>query len=227
MKKLLVFDTETLDTEIVVNEVKKHTLFNAKYGYILNRIISILFFMSAFMGIVGIISTHKNEKDKLVKLTALYDLRQTEIEADELHYMIGYLYLQTENNKPNKDTVYNFIIDCNSWYPEYIMAQAIIESGCGSSDIGQNANNLFGMKYIDQSKQHRPTTQIPGVNYKGYGVYKNWELSVVDRILWELSRFKYIKPSEETYKNALYSYAEAEDYVTSVTNLANKYKNKK
>jgi hypothetical protein len=83
------------------------------------------------------------------------------------------------------------------------------------------------MKYIDQSRPYRPTTQIPGIDYKGYGVYASWELSVVDRIQWELTKYKNVKPNIETYRNGFSTYAENESYIEIVTGIANKYKNKK
>ncbi|MBR4589776.1 MAG: glucosaminidase domain-containing protein [Bacteroidaceae bacterium] len=182
-------------------------------------------FIGIIIFLIGVCVVIKNNCNKEINAVQRYcDSIETASEVNELHYIIGYLYLQTKHERPNKDTVYSFIKSCNVWYPEYIMAQAIIESGAGTSDLSKKANNLFGMKYINQSRPHRPTTQIPDVSYKGYGVYKSWELSVVDRILWELSKYKYTKPTLQKYQNDLSRYAEASTYKNTVISTANKIK---
>lgn len=227
MKRLILFDTETLEQIPVLDKVKKYTLVDAKYGRLAISILSILVFATLLAGATALFTQNKIHTKELAAMQYVRDSIETKEELDELHFAIGYLYLQTEHCKPNEDTVYNFITGCNPWYPEYIMAQAVIESGLGTSDVGKNANNMFGMKYIDQSKPHRPTTQIPGVDYKGYGMYASWELSVVDRILWELSRYKHVKPSLMKYQNGFANYAETETYTNTVISVANQYKNKK
>ena len=224
MKKLLLYDTEDMTTQTVLEEVGKYSVFDAKHGRkFLYTLAGLLVSFVLLSMVVAHLFTEYHYQ-KIDEITAEANAIETKIAKDELHYLIGYLYLQTDTVKPNEDTVYNFIMDCNSWFPEYIMAQAVIESGCGTSELAKKANNLFGMRYIDQSKPHRPTTQIQGVNCNGYGAYKNWQLSVVDRILWEISRYKSVKPSLEKYQNGFCSYAEAENYKTTLINLANKYK---
>lgn len=226
MKRLILFDTETFEQKTVLDSVKKYTVFDAKHGRKeVSVLLTLLFAIIIAVGIFAVVAKHTYDND-ISKMQYYCDSIETKEELDELHYLTGYLYLQTEHGKPNEDTVYNFITSCNPWYPEYIVAQASIESGFGTSDIGKNANNLFGMKYIDQTKPHRPTTQIPGASYKGYGVYASWELSVVDRIMWELCWYDSIKPSQQKYENNFDRYAEAEEYVDIVKALANRYKNK-
>lgn len=227
MKKLLLYDTEDLTIQTVLDKVGKYSVFDAKHGRKFLYTLAGLLVSFVILSMVVACFFADYHYKKIDEITAEANAIETKIAKDELHYMIGYLYLQTDTVKPNEDTVYNFIKGCNSWFPEYIMAQAIIESGCGASELAKKTNNLFGMRCIDQSKPHRLTTQIQGVDCNGYGVYKNWQLSVVDRILWELSRYKSVKPSLEKYQNGFYSYAEAENYTTTVINLANKYKKKK
>ena len=226
MKKLLLFDTETLNTKTILEKVGRYSIFDAKHGRKEIAVLAILLFVAVAVGLFGTLKIYNKHLKEIAALTHYNDSITTKEEVDELHYIAGYLYFQTDTCKPNEDTVYNFITSCNPWYPEYIMAQAVIESGLGSSDVGKNANNMFGMKYIDQSKPHRPTTQIPGVEYKGYGVYKSWELGVVDRILWELNRYKYTKPTLQRYQDGFANYAEAETYTNTVISVAKQYKNK-
>lgn len=227
MKRLILFDTETLEQTPVLNKVKKYTILNAKHGKTFVIALSIFALAILLAGATVLFTQNKLHTRELAAMQYVQDSIETKEEIDELHYVIGLMYLQTEHGKPDEDTVYNFITSCNPWYPEYIMAQAVIESGLGTSDVGKNANNLFGMKYIDQSKPHRPTTQIPDVDYKGYGMYASWELSVLDRILWELSRYKNVKPSLQKYQKGFANYAETETYANTVISVANQYKNKK
>jgi len=226
MKKLLLFDTETLNTKTILEKVGRYSIFDAKHGRKEITVLAVLLFIAVAVGISGILMLKSKHFKEVAALTHYNDSITTKEEVDELHYIAGYLYFQTDTCKPNEDTVYNFITSCNPWYPEYIMAQAVIESGLGTSDVGKNANNMFGMKYIDQSKPHRPTTQIPGVEYKGYGIYKSWELGVVDRILWELNRYKYTKPTLQRYQDGFANYAESETYINTVISVAKQYKNK-
>ena len=70
-------------------------------------------------------------------------------------------------------------------------------------------HNLYGMKKVYK----RQTTQHGELN--GYGVYDNWCLSVLDRLLWDMFTFKNIKPTKEEYLNALKraNYATDPDYI--------------
>lgn len=89
-------------------------------------------------------------------------------------------------------------------YPYVVMAQAMLESGMRTT----NDNNLFGMTY----PYTRPTTTT-GKNSKGWAKYTNWELSVIDYVLWQQEFLKSRKISNETeYLASLGAYAEAPDY---------------
>ena len=134
----------------------------------------------------------------------------TEIEQDEqiltLEYSIGYYFINTPN-EINDDVLYNFLIENGAWYPEILLKQAKLESGNYTSDVYKNSCNLYGMKKVGK----RQTTQRG--TYNGYGVYDNWCLSVLDRMLWDIFRFNNTKPTEEEYLKALEQYAETPDYV--------------
>ena len=107
-------------------------------------------------------------------------------------------YHITQHNEPihlSKDSAASLLIEIGTWYPDIIMAQLQIESGFGVSDVAVKANNLAGMKKTNRRK----TTQIKNMNYNGYGVYNNWESSVIDRVLWDYEFFNGKKPSRRAY----------------------------
>lgn len=147
-----------------------------------------------------------------------------EIDADTLVIKIGRAILEGPSNAPLNDSiVYAYICECRAWYPDYIFAQYKIESASGTSDIAVNANNLFGMRPVT-GKRKSFTTQRLGANYKGYGVYDNWHLSVLDKILWEHFRFGGVKPDEKTYQNSHMKYAEDEQYNENIKKMIEVFK---
>lgn len=129
-------------------------------------------------------------------------------------------YHMFPNKKMSDSTVYEIVCECGAWYPEIIMAQYKIESGGGKSALAKSSNNLFGMRIA----MRRPTTQLSGMSNSGYGVYLNWEHSIIDRILWERWVFKGEKPSYESYMARLEAiYAESPCYRETVEGAARKY----
>lgn len=119
--------------------------------------------------------------------------------------------------------VYKMCIQSGAWYPEIIMAQFIIESGSGTSSVSKKARNFYGMKYI--GTKGRPTLQIPDMNVSGYGVYLNWQHSVLDRVLWDDWVFSKTKPeSREKYLAKINGvYAEDPNYIAKVLKIASEW----
>ena len=124
------------------------------------------------------------------------------------------------------DRLWEFILECDPWYPDIIMTQAVQESGCGKSVVGRRCNNLFGMKkpssrsWRCDSNRHNKKEQ--------YAEYENWKLSVIDRILWEKWVFRNHrgKPSLEEYLSAIgkvYN-TETPGYAEMVYKNAGKYR---
>ena len=126
-----------------------------------------------------------------------------------LEYSIGYWFINTPESI-NDSILYKFLIDNNARYPEILLNQAKLESGNYTSNIYNSNNNLYGMKKVSK----RQTTQN-GEN-KGYGIYNNWCLSVLDRILWDIYIFKGQKPTKEEYFKALQIYAEDTNYINKI-----------
>lgn len=165
-----------------------------------------------------------------------YEIEYTDMQEElaiaqhesNLHNLIGYYVLAEEYSVKLSDSVlWAFIVESGAWYPEVVMAQAKIESGCGRSNVAKKSNNLFGMKKIHRTvDHHRVTTQTPHVEYNSYGIYSNWQLSVLDRVLWDIHVFKDKKPSRKEYYEVLSSlYAEDESYVAKVRAQADIYLN--
>lgn len=122
----------------------------------------------------------------------------------------------------NMNEVYKMCIQSGAWYPEIIMAQYIIESGSGTSQVASNARNFYGMKYI--GTKGRPTLQIPHMNVSGYGMYLNWQHSVLDRVLWDDYVFNKTKPTREQYLVKIGNiYAEDPNYICKVLSIANEW----
>lgn len=162
------------------------------------------------------ISTLNNAKNK-----ELEHLR-TQLEITNIHEIYGRVSISRENLKhPTTEDVWEFIQTLNVWYPEYIMAQAVIESGCGTL-MPTRSNNMFGMRTPK-------TRESVAINFNNpndeYAKYNNWKESVIDRALWELNVFGYTRPTEEEYLKKLKSYASSPTYISAITNVAKQYKN--
>ena len=132
-------------------------------------------------------------------------IQESELSLDS---SIGYWFINTPT-EINDSILYEFLIENNAWYPEILLKQAKIESSNYTSSIYKSNHNLYGMKKVYK----RQTTQHGELN--GYGVYDNWCLSVLDRLLWDMFTFKNVKPTKEEYLNALKraNYATDPDYI--------------
>lgn len=166
---------------------------------------------------------------------ALHKINQLEAENSQLKSHIGitehelnveilagkYATLRTPT-PTDMNEVYKMCVQSGAWYPEIIMAQFILESGSGTSNIALNARNFYGMKYI--GTKGRPTLQIPSMNVGGYGMYLNWQHSILDRVLWDDYMFNKTIPSREQYLNKISGiYAEDPDYIDKILRIANKW----
>lgn len=157
------------------------------------------------------------------ELSKLIQVAEEDINVE----LLAGIYATSRTPVPtDMDKVYKMCIQSGAWYPEIIMAQFIIESGSGTSQLAKNARNFYGMKYI--GTKGRPTLQIPNMDYHSYGMYLNWQHSVLDRVLWDDWVFKKKKPeTRELYLAKLDGvYAEDPNYVTKVVRIAREWEGK-
>ena len=157
-------------------------------------------------------------------LTYELDYAKTLTEKCHIYTEIGRVSVERNfNYEINEDSVWNYIKSLDVWFPEYIMAQAVVESQCGKL-MPYNSNNLFGMTKPNK----RETIAIQPNQSNGiYARYKNWKMSVIDRVLWELSVFDNIKPTEDAYVKQLGKYAQSPTYLVAIKSKAKEYKNQK
>jgi len=175
---------------------------------------------------------HKNEISEYKnRITTLHDSLTYELDyartlSEKCHVYTEIGKVSVERDKTyviNEDSVWSYIQSLDVWYPEYIMAQAVIESQCGKLTPNKS-HNLFGMTI----PRTRETTALPPTSKNDvYARYKNWKMSVIDRVLWELAVFNNIKPTEEQYLKKIESYATSPTYLDSVKSKAKQIKKKK
>lgn len=196
-------------------------------NFICENIKDILYFITIIgLFIPLVIIGNKNSKLETEYKYALSEYEQLLFKEQEqnLYTFIGeYSFLKNEKIPTNDSVVYEFIKATGCWYPDIVMAQYVIESGHGKSMLSQEYNNCFGMKYV--GNKGRRNTQLPDVKgYGDYGVYINWQLSVVDRQLWDHRVFEASKPTKDYYLNILDKiYAEDPNYIDKITTEAKKW----
>lgn len=200
--KLIMIVDEYLNdcSEIIIRTLDKEKRSLSRTNSIL------LIMLGFFIGVLIILfnnltilqKENKNLNSQIQKEEYLLSLEQS----------IGYWFI----NKPEEvddSILYQFLIDNNAWYPDILLKQAKIESGNYSSNIYKSNNNLYGMR-----KPYKRSTTQSGIN-KGYGLYQNWCLSVLDRLLWDYYHFDE-KPTKEEYLNKLQFFAEDSNYISKI-----------
>lgn len=172
----------------------------------------------AVVGFVAMVFINNEQSRLLNSQQELIVKYRTERLRDEflitLEQEIGHYMLQP-NSEVNDSILYRFLKSNGVWFPEILLAQAKLESGNYSNFIYRGNNNLYGMKECSK----RQTTQTSIKN--GYGVYNNWQLSVLDRILWDTFTFME-RPTEDEYFEALKSYAQDPNYVVKIKSMIKK-----
>lgn len=213
------------DSENETNELSSY------HELLLFPIVLILLFVSIFLNVYFFVNNKKtiehltteykqNISQITDSLTTELEFTKTLIEIKTIHEIYGRISMSNEKiGKPTTNEVWDFIQTLDAWYPEYIIAQAIIESGCGTL-MPQNSNNMFGMTV----PKTRESVAININTSDKYAKYNNWKESVIDRVLWELHIFKCIKPSEDQYIASFTKYATSPTYVSSVQSIAKQYK---
>ena len=171
----------------------------ASVCWFVSWVLAIVAWLLAFIPLVHRTEEIKELSDKIYK----------EEQMLSLEYSIGYWFINTPE-EINDSTLYQFLLDNNAWYPDILLKQAKIESGNYKSNVYVNSCNLYGMRKVGK----RNTTQRG--TYNGYGVYDNWCLSVLDRMLWDVFYFKNEKPTEEEYLKAMSIYSEDSNYISKI-----------
>lgn len=221
MKKYIIIDEEN-------QKIIGFTRFNLCVINNIMIIVIIILFLSSLISFGSCINKNKQIKNYTEYSQKVYDSLENiinnniEYENTQIIYTeIGKMTTSKNTISLSKENIWKYISeDIPVWFPEYIMAQAIKESNCGKSDVAKKYNNLFGM-FCPQKREHCALNKNP----KDYAMYNNWQLSILDRILWEIQYFNNKKPSREEYLAALDSYAEKEGYGKIIENLSKKYKN--
>lgn len=221
MSKTILIDGETLENKgsMFLKPDSVKGLFRCTLILFIALFISIVF---SFILTARLKNTTNYYNAEMVKvsdsLNCVIDSISTESEVRILHAEIGRLSIKkTDFEIPDQNDVYDFAKELGVWYPEILTAQAIVESSCGKHTPAKS-NNLFGMKVPSR----RETTANNRGSGDVYAKYGNWKLCVADRALWELHRFSGKKPTKEAYLDALSSYAEDENYIEKIVNIASK-----
>lgn len=231
-----IVDCENLETIGMLNtseKTVKSAISNNLIAYTTAERVIELFLVGILMGLSSLIS-RSQMKPTITEQQALIDSLQLQvdmltIENDELtnfctnnkmNTAIGkFVRLKGNNDEPTTDSIMSILTEVGAWYPEYIMAQAVLESATFTSEIYRTNNNLFGMKQVSR----RSTTQTGKKTDKvSYGHYNNWQMSVLDRVLWDLHRFE-TKPTRVEYEKALMQYAEDSNYISKLNKIINDY----
>ena len=214
------------------------TLDKKKAKEIKERMVSfMIMLMFMIMALIGINAKSKQTQAQCcvkdsVEVAAISSVEQelTDIEQElkkiqestKMLEVIGaYSIVNQTRVKPTKKNVTDFVALCEFWYPDIVLAQYQIESGSGQSKIAKTNNNLFGMRKAFTRKSVRCRT----FDTEGYAVYNTWQLSVIDRMLWDEFMFKSKKPSRRAYLDKIKSiYSEDETYMSKLEQIAKTYK---
>lgn len=231
-----IVDCEKLETIGIVNTSEKaikSAIDNNLVKYTTAERIIEFFLVGILMALSGLIN-RSQMKPTITEQQALIDSLQLQVDMltiendeltnfctnDKMNTAIGkFVRLKGDNDEPTTDSIMSILTEVGAWYPEYIMAQAVLESATFTSEVYRANNNLFGMKQVSR----RSTTQTGKKTDKvSYGHYNNWQMSVLDRVLWDLHRFD-TKPTRVEYEKALMQYAEDSNYISKLNKIINDY----
>lgn len=207
----------------------KHFGFVVAGGWVLSILLTVLIIWSC---VSHQAETNRLKTQYLCELNALtmhndsLKLTIEEIERMEQFVHCCFEALTTKCPKATHDNVWEFIKKCDPWYPDIIMMQAVLESGCGKSNVGKRCNNMFGMKK-PYSRELRCDMNRNNKKEQ-YAEYLDWRFGVIDRILWDrwIFRNKEGKPSIDEYLGVIdgvYN-TETKGYGTMIYKNTEKYR---
>ena len=116
----------------------------------------------------------------------------------------------------NEKNLRNEIKKLNLKYEDVIIAQYIIESGSGTSNIYKQNNNFLGLK----EPHSRPTTSL-GTNLN-HSIFADWQNCLIDYSLWQTMCSRGINNQEEYIQLLGSIYAEDQSYMDKINKLLNK-----
>jgi uncharacterized FlgJ-related protein len=137
---------------------------------------------------------------------------------DTIESKVRIINLQKEKDKFSKDKFVDELKNNGIKFPHIVMAQAIVESGLGRSDLFKSNNNLFGMR----EAKSRMTTCSGSKNNFAY--YKKWQDGVVDMGFFQSTYLNNINTEEKYYLFLSAHYAEAPNYAQTIKNIVDKQK---
>jgi uncharacterized FlgJ-related protein len=127
------------------------------------------------------------------------------------------LNIKEQKEAFSEDKLIDELKRLNVRFPHIVMAQSIVETGHWKSEIFKENHNLFGMK---EAKVRINTAE--GTN-RAHAYYDNWKESVYDYAFYQCRYLGSIKTEEEYYTYLDMNYAEAENYVSALKNVIEKY----
>ncbi len=137
-----------------------------------------------------------------------------------------------ENHNPTKEEFIEFVgriaqkdwIDRRLVLPSVVVAQAVKESGFGTSELAQNANALFGIKlnewtgriYVKDATEQNADGSYRTDKNALWRAYDSWEQSIIDHNTY-ISERKVGNQAEPNWKNVV----GCENYILAVQYLQN------
>lgn len=116
----------------------------------------------------------------------------------------------------NEKNLRNEIKKLHLKYEDVIVAQYIIESGSGTSNIYKQNNNFLGLK----EPHSRPTTSL-GTNLS-HSIFENWQNCLIDYSLWQTMCARGINSQEEYIQLLGSIYAEDQSYMDKINKILSK-----
>ena len=223
--KVIVYDS-------LYNVKKSFTVYERLTCFVGNKLFLTIILIGLFIGMLCRGTTFNNTVHENKRLVAeledfklKYDSLQVQyeklLEKEEkyhIHYLIGKYTIQQNSDIITKDSLYSLLDESEIWYPDVTFAQIVQESSMGKLVPDGNSNNLIGMKFPTR----RETTAY-GKTESGYAKYKNWQLCVLDKILWDYTMFGYKKPSRDVYIDKIQCiYAEDPNYLSRLEGIIKK-----
>ena len=135
---------------------------------------------------------------------------------DTIESKVQIINLQKERDRFSKDKFVEELKNKGVKFPHIVMAQAIIESGLGRSEIFKSNNNLFGMR----EAKSRMTTCAGSKNNFAY--YKKWQDGIVDMAFFQCTYLNNIDTEDKYYLFLSAHYAESPNYSQTIKNIVSK-----